>query len=118
VASRRKIAGLLWRRFATDNAAMNAEPKPKRRWFQFSLRTLLVVVTHICLALTSWQLTVGFFHVRSGLALLYFCVTGAILGAGIGSVWAAPFRGAIFGLAVWSAFWLVYLWIATPWLSV
>jgi len=30
----------------TDNAAMEAEP-PKRRWYQFSLRTLLIVVTVI-----------------------------------------------------------------------
>ena len=33
----------------TDNAAMEAEPKRKRRWFQFSLRTLLIGVTLSCL---------------------------------------------------------------------
>ena len=37
-----------------DNAAMEAEPpkadppKRKRRWFQFSLRTLMIVVTMFC----------------------------------------------------------------------
>jgi hypothetical protein len=50
-ASRRRIAGLLLRPVAADNAAMDAEPpkadlpKPKRRRFQFSLRMLMVVVT-------------------------------------------------------------------------
>jgi hypothetical protein len=47
-----------------DNAAMEAEPnkaatpKSKRRWFQFSLRTLLLVVTvfsFIAGGYTSWQ---------------------------------------------------------------
>src|SRR5262249_48731416 len=35
-------AGLLRRPAATDNAAMDAEPKRKRRWYQFSLRTLKI----------------------------------------------------------------------------
>ncbi len=35
-----------------------AAPKPKRRWYQFSLRTLLVVVTLICVVVggyVHWQ---------------------------------------------------------------
>ncbi len=44
-------ASLLRRRVAADNAAMETEPtiadppKRKRRWFQFSLRTLLIGVS-------------------------------------------------------------------------
>jgi hypothetical protein len=46
-----------------DNAAMEAEPpkanppKRKRRWFQFSLRTVLIVVTLLAvpLAYVGWQ---------------------------------------------------------------
>jgi hypothetical protein len=40
-----------------DNAAMEAEPKRKRRWFQFSLRTLLVGVTLLAIpcAYVGWQ---------------------------------------------------------------
>jgi hypothetical protein len=34
----------------TDNAAVETEPKRKRRWFQFSLRTLMIVVTLFCAA--------------------------------------------------------------------
>ena len=37
--------GLLWRCVAAFNAVMDEEPKRKRRWFQFSLRTLLISVT-------------------------------------------------------------------------
>jgi hypothetical protein len=37
-------AGLLRRPVAADNAAMKAEPRRKRRWFQFSLRTLFILV--------------------------------------------------------------------------
>ena len=32
-----------------DNAAMEAAPKRQRRWFQFSLRTLLIGVTVVAL---------------------------------------------------------------------
>ena len=32
-------------------------PKHKRRWFRFKLRTLIVIVTLICLYLGSWELT-------------------------------------------------------------
>jgi hypothetical protein len=32
-----------------DNGAMEAEPKRKRRWFQFSLRTLLIVVVIVAI---------------------------------------------------------------------
>jgi hypothetical protein len=35
-----------------DNAAM--EDKPKRRWYQFSLRTLLIVVTLVCVVAAGW----------------------------------------------------------------
>jgi hypothetical protein len=38
-------AGLLRRSVAADNGAMETEPKRQRRRFQFSLRTLLIVVT-------------------------------------------------------------------------
>jgi hypothetical protein len=44
-------AGLLFRPVAADNAEMEAEPikaepqKPKRRWFQFRLRTLMLAAT-------------------------------------------------------------------------
>jgi hypothetical protein len=49
-----------------DNAAMQAEPskadapKRRRRWFQFSLRTLLIVVTlfAIVCAYVSWQMRI------------------------------------------------------------
>jgi hypothetical protein len=41
--------GLLGRPVENDNTAMDAEPKRKRRWFQFSLRTLLVVVTAVAI---------------------------------------------------------------------
>jgi hypothetical protein len=47
-----------------DNAAMEAEslkaepPKRKRRWFQFSLRTLLIAVTVVAL-LAGQQLNLG-----------------------------------------------------------
>jgi hypothetical protein len=37
--------GLLRRPTAADNAAMENEPKRKRRWLQFRLRTLLIGVT-------------------------------------------------------------------------
>ncbi len=40
-------ADLLRRPVAADNAAMEAEPNRKRRWFQFSLRTLLIGVTSL-----------------------------------------------------------------------
>jgi hypothetical protein len=48
---------------ASDNAAMQTEPlksdppKRKRRWFQFSLRTLMIVVTLLALPLgyVGWQ---------------------------------------------------------------
>jgi hypothetical protein len=43
-------AGLLRRPIATDNAAMDAEPKRKRRWFQFSLRTLLILTLIVALS--------------------------------------------------------------------
>jgi hypothetical protein len=52
-------ADLLWRPVAADNAAMESEPttadppKRKRRWFQFSLRTLLLF-TLICAVAASW----------------------------------------------------------------
>ena len=42
--------GLLPRPVAADNAAMEVEPKRKRRWFQFSLRTLLIGVTLVAVA--------------------------------------------------------------------
>ena len=32
----------------------NAPPKPKRRWFQFSLRTLMIGVTLFCLVVGSY----------------------------------------------------------------
>jgi hypothetical protein len=56
-------AGLLRRPVENDNAAMDAEPKRKRRWFQFSLRTLLIGVTLLAVACgyvakeakTAWQ---------------------------------------------------------------
>jgi hypothetical protein len=40
-----------------DNAAMKAEPKRKRRWFQFSLRSLMIVATLLAIpcAYVSWQ---------------------------------------------------------------
>ncbi len=48
---------------AKDNAAMNESdlpkaepPKRKRRWFQFSLRTLMIGVTAFCLA-AGWLLS-------------------------------------------------------------
>jgi hypothetical protein len=44
---------LLFRRVAADNAAMDAEPKRKRRWYQFSLRTLLTFVL-ICAVGSAW----------------------------------------------------------------
>ena len=49
------VAGLLGRRVAADNAAMEAEPSAaaptrKRRWLQFSLRTLLIGVTLLAAA--------------------------------------------------------------------
>ena len=31
------------------------ETKPKRRWFRFSLRTLFVLVTIICISRLVWQ---------------------------------------------------------------
>jgi Leucine Rich repeat len=46
-------AGLLRRPVAADNAAMESEPKRKRRWFQFSLRSLLIV-TMICAIGSAW----------------------------------------------------------------
>ena len=36
-----------------DNAAMSEPPKRNRRWFQFSLRTLIIVVTLNCV-ITGW----------------------------------------------------------------
>jgi hypothetical protein len=43
-----------------DNAAMEAEPKRERRWFQFSLRTLMIVVTLLAgpCAYVGWQANV------------------------------------------------------------
>jgi hypothetical protein len=40
-----------------DNAAMQSEPKRNRRWFQFSLRTLLIVVTLLAVVCgyVGWQ---------------------------------------------------------------
>jgi hypothetical protein len=37
-----------------DNAAMEAEPKRKRRWLQFSLRSLLIF-TLICAKGVGWR---------------------------------------------------------------
>jgi hypothetical protein len=61
-----------------DNAAMQAEPpkaeppKRKRRWFQFSLRTLMIVVAIVAVqcavcfpALKGWQ----YAHARARLSL-------------------------------------------------
>jgi hypothetical protein len=33
---------------AGDNAAMQTEPKPKRRWHEFSMRSLMIAVTLLC----------------------------------------------------------------------
>jgi Leucine-rich repeat (LRR) protein len=50
---------LLWLPAAADNAAMQTEPtntdppKPKRRWLQFSLRTLMIF-TLICAVASAW----------------------------------------------------------------
>ena len=30
-------------------------PKPKRRWFQFSLPTLLIAVTLVAISLVAWR---------------------------------------------------------------
>jgi hypothetical protein len=51
-------AGLIGRPIAMDNAAMESEPKRKRRWFQFSLRTLMIGVTLLALipcGYVGWQ---------------------------------------------------------------
>jgi hypothetical protein len=70
VATRWLPHHLLWRHAVGDNPAMEAEPskadppKRKRRWFQFSLRTLLIAVAIVCVACdwldkaaTVWQRT-------------------------------------------------------------
>jgi hypothetical protein len=43
-------ARLLCRAIAADNAAMETEPNRKRRWFQFSLRTLLIFTALVAIA--------------------------------------------------------------------
>jgi hypothetical protein len=49
----------------------NAEPpKRKRRWFQFSLRTLLIVVTLLAVALAGWRCVREAGTARERMALL------------------------------------------------
>jgi hypothetical protein len=45
---------------AADNATMGTESKRNRRWFQFSLRTLLIGVTLFCMACAyiGWQVKI------------------------------------------------------------
>jgi hypothetical protein len=49
-----------WRPVERDNAAMETEPKRKRRWFQFSLRSLLIGVTLLAVLLGygGWQVRI------------------------------------------------------------
>jgi hypothetical protein len=66
-----------------DNAAMEADPpkadppKRKRRWFQFSLRTLMIVVTLLAVpcAYVGWQTKI----VRERKAVLANCSRSIIL---------------------------------------
>ncbi len=58
IASMFDAAGLLWLPASADNAAMETEsikaaPKRKRRWFQFSVRTLMIF-TLICAVVCAW----------------------------------------------------------------
>ena len=60
--SRRPAVALA--RGGRDNAAMSPTaqpPKPKRRWYQFSLKTLLVVVTLFCVTVDEY-----FHHIDDG----------------------------------------------------
>jgi hypothetical protein len=47
-------AGLLRRPVAADNAAMEGAPKRKRRWFQFSLRALMILTLLVGMGMAVW----------------------------------------------------------------
>jgi hypothetical protein len=84
----------------------NAEPpKRKRRWYQFSLRTLMIVVTMLCVA--AWEFTdISKDHAYEAPSVVRFAVALSLLavGCGFGGVCGAiqgrPIAGAFVGAAV------------------
>ena len=96
---------------------MEADPpisdlsKRKRRWCQFSLRTLMIVVTLLSIAAAVFPKLMrsfeedGFDGSRVALSLVLF----ASVGAAIGTSARRPFVGAALGLILW-----YLMWITTP----
>jgi hypothetical protein len=91
---------------------MEENPKPRRRWYRFSLKDLMWSMTLACLGIAAINFVYIFKSSRSAFAFeflfLYLALSpGPLIGAAIGKLFQSTTKGAVIGLVSWSIFWLL-----------
>jgi hypothetical protein len=87
------------------------DDKPKRRWYQFSLRRMFLATACFAAFFGLWVGLPQITMMGSGpLTMLNWWLLGASIGAGIGSLlgrfWIGLLIGAASALPIWCASWL------------
>lgn len=75
-----------------------SQEKPKRRWYQFSLRTMFVAVICFAVAFTAWSASLhNSLYGRGEVRLDLAAIAGAGIGSGIGVLLGRFWRGLLIG---------------------